>query len=66
MLITVPANLIKRSKTHFHFLPIGVDALVGVNGMIWIRKHTPDLQAAEVEADESLLYSNDNLVCIFY
>lgn len=36
-LITVPANLIKRQKQHFHSLEsIGVDLIIGCNGMVWI------------------------------
>lgn len=29
-------SLIKRSKTHFHNLPIGASIILGNNGFIWI------------------------------
>lgn len=36
MLVKVFPSLIKRSKTHFHNLPIGVSIILGNNGFIWI------------------------------
>ncbi|KAJ9461713.1 Exosome complex component rrp4 [Diplonema papillatum] len=35
-LIQVPAVLIKRLKTHFHAFECGIEALIGVNGLIWL------------------------------
>lgn len=29
-------SLIKRSKTHFHKLPIGANVILGNNGFVWI------------------------------
>ncbi|XP_023015296.1 exosome complex component Rrp4 [Leptinotarsa decemlineata] len=36
VLIKVFPSLIKRSKTHFHNLPIGASVILGNNGFIWI------------------------------
>lgn len=36
VLLKVFPSLIKRSKTHFHNLPIGVSIILGNNGFIWI------------------------------
>lgn len=36
MLAVVPPYLIRRLKHHFVSLPCGVDAIIGVNGHIWI------------------------------
>lgn len=29
-------SLIKRSKTHFHRLPVGANVILGNNGFVWI------------------------------
>ena len=60
--MVVPAALIKRSKSHFVSLPYGVDLILGLNGYIWVSKHTEPI--AEGEGSEEL-YSNKNLVCLF-
>ncbi|KAJ3115236.1 Exosome complex component RRP4 [Nowakowskiella sp. JEL0407] len=39
-LVVVPSALIKRSKSHFASLPCGVDVVLGLNGYIWVSKHT--------------------------
>lgn len=39
---------------------MGIDVIIGVNGVIWIRKHTQDFTPEQLEADPDLLYSNDN------
>ncbi|CAG9827132.1 unnamed protein product [Diabrotica balteata] len=36
VLLKVFPSLIKRSKTHFHTLPIGASIILGNNGFIWI------------------------------
>ncbi|KAJ8977659.1 hypothetical protein NQ317_002461 [Molorchus minor] len=36
VLVTVFPSLIKRSKTHFHNLPVGASIILGNNGLIWI------------------------------
>ncbi|KAK9456530.1 hypothetical protein V1511DRAFT_450183, partial [Dipodascopsis uninucleata] len=38
--IAIPSSLVVRSKAHVYEMPGGVDILFGVNGYIWIRKHT--------------------------
>ncbi|GJQ14065.1 hypothetical protein GpartN1_g5856.t1 [Galdieria partita] len=34
--ISVTAQLVKRSKKHFHHLPCGIDIILGNNGYVWI------------------------------
>jgi exosome complex component RRP4 len=56
--VDVPAELVKRSKSHFVTLPCGVDVVLGLNGYIWVSKHvyiSPDI-ANQPEG----LYSNQN------
>ncbi|XP_018332099.1 exosome complex component RRP4 [Agrilus planipennis] len=36
VLVKVFPSLIKRSKTHFHNLPVGISIILGNNGFIWI------------------------------
>lgn len=36
MFLSVPANLIKRCKQHFHSLPCNVDIILGNNGYVWL------------------------------
>ncbi|CAG9865299.1 unnamed protein product [Phyllotreta striolata] len=36
VLVKVFPSLIKRSKTHFHNLPVGASIILGNNGLIWI------------------------------
>ena len=57
-LIIVPCSLIKRSKSHFLSLPIGVDVILGLNGYIWISKHISMTQ--EMIDDPDTLYSDQN------
>jgi len=40
--LRVPANLIKRSKNHFHNLPCGVHTIIGNNGYIWLTEAPPE------------------------
>jgi len=42
--LRVPANLIKRSKNHFHMLPFGVHIIIGVNGYIWLTEAPPEIE----------------------
>ncbi|KAK9450277.1 uncharacterized protein V1518DRAFT_371427 [Limtongia smithiae] len=44
--VRVPSSLVVRSKTHTVELPDGVDLVLGVNGHIWLRKHSPDTLAS--------------------
>jgi len=52
--VTVPASLVKRSKSHYHSLACGVDAIIGVNGYIWLA---PSL--SEEEKDQKALKGKD-------
>ncbi|CAG8455948.1 9285_t:CDS:2 [Paraglomus brasilianum] len=54
--VSVPPSLVQRCKTHFHVLSCGVDVVLGLNGYIWVCKHTPPLQDVDLEA----IYSNEN------
>src|SRR5690242_18253218 len=54
LLLAVPTTLVKRSKTHYHSLPCGVDAIIGVNGYIWL---SPSL--SEEEKDQKALKGKD-------
>jgi len=55
-LVTVPASLIKRSKSHFTTLSCGVDLILGVNGYVWVSKH---VEPTSTE-DPTALYSDEN------
>ena len=63
MLVSVQSLLIQRSKSHFLEFPMGIDVVLGVNGMIWISAHVEELTMEEVEMTPGLLYTND---CIVY
>ncbi|RIA94821.1 exosome complex component RRP4-like protein [Glomus cerebriforme] len=52
--VIVPQALVQRCKTHFHTLPCGVDLTLGLNGYIWVSKHTTQT------AEELEIYSNEN------
>ncbi|KAJ1954706.1 Exosome complex component rrp4 [Dispira parvispora] len=56
-LVKIPPALVQRSRSHFHTLPCGVDVILGVNGYIWICKHTP---LEVVEANPENIYSSQN------
>jgi exosome complex component RRP4 len=58
-LVVVPPALVQRCKTHFHTLPCGVDLTLGLNGYIWVSKHTTRT-AEEVVPDT--IYSSENEV----
>jgi exosome complex component RRP4 len=62
-LVIVPANLIKRSKSHFISLIYGVDLILGMNGFIWVSMHCEILP--EHEFDPETLYSTQNKVLSF-
>lgn len=65
--LSIPPSLIIRSaKSHAHTFPGGVDAILGVNGYLWISKHNQMMDASgvsitrlEEEASEAI-YSNVN------
>ncbi|KZT03590.1 exosome complex exonuclease rrp4 [Laetiporus sulphureus 93-53] len=60
-LVTVPPALIRRLKSHFLSLPCGVDIILGLNGYIWVSKHTKQSQQEGEEAfDAEAVYSNKN------
>lgn len=59
-LVVVPSAQIKRSKSHFLTLSCGVDVVLGVNGYIWVSKHTEI--APEMANQPEGLYSNENSV----
>jgi exosome complex component RRP4 len=41
ILVQVPSVLIRRCKSHFHSLPMGVDIIIALNGALWIGKTVP-------------------------
>eukprot|EP00755_Sulcionema_specki_P028303 Sspe_Gene.89596::Locus_61341_Transcript_1_1_Confidence_1.000_Length_1075::g.89596::m.89596/K03679/RRP4, EXOSC2; exosome complex component RRP4 len=53
VLVTVPACLIKRLKTHFHDFDFGISALIGVNGRIWLHKTKKAVKQKERGDDDS-------------
>jgi len=54
LFLTVPHALVKRSKNHFHTLPMGVDIILGTNGYIWITESKPPTQmTSDVNMDEA-------------
>jgi exosome complex component RRP4 len=36
LLVRVPCSLVRRLKQHFVALPCGVDAIIGMNGCVWL------------------------------
>ncbi|KAJ3338244.1 exosome non-catalytic core subunit rrp4 [Gonapodya sp. JEL0774] len=56
-LVTVPASLIRRSKSHFHALSSGVHLIVGLNGNIWVSKAAP---RSTEEQDSEMIYWGKN------
>jgi len=60
-LISVSPMLIRRLKSHFVVLPCGVDLILGMNGYIWISKHTKEpAQDSEEGLNAQAVYSNKN------
>ncbi|CAJ0840603.1 16655_t:CDS:2, partial [Entrophospora sp. SA101] len=53
----IPQALVQRCKTHFHTLPCGVDVTLGMNGYIWVSKHSDKTME---ESDSELIYTNEN------
>ncbi|PNH10883.1 Exosome complex component RRP4 [Tetrabaena socialis] len=50
-LVEVPPNLIKRQKQHFHTLEaLGVELIIGCNGLVWVAPLRPDRAAAAAAA----------------
>lgn len=39
-----------------------MDVILGLNGMIWVSKHTKELTMEEAEANPDALYTNANEV----
>ncbi|MBW0540159.1 hypothetical protein O181_079874 [Austropuccinia psidii MF-1] len=65
MLVKVPSQLILRLKSHFHYLPIGLNLIIGVNGWIWIaqagKESTRDESEQEgFEGTAQDMYSDTN------
>lgn len=64
-LVTVSPILVRRLKSQFYSLPCGVDLILGLNGYIWVSKHTREQeQEGEVGFDAEAVYSNKNDVRI--
>jgi len=60
-LVIIPSTLVRRLKSHFFALPCGVDIILGMNGYIWVQKHTADHQQMGEEGfDSEAVYSNVN------
>ncbi|GLC45058.1 hypothetical protein PLESTB_001464100 [Pleodorina starrii] len=50
-LVEVPPNLIKRQKQHFHTLEaLGIELIIGCNGLVWVAPLRPDRAAAAAAA----------------
>ncbi|KAG2484794.1 hypothetical protein HYH03_016447 [Edaphochlamys debaryana] len=49
-LVEVPPNLIKRQKQHFHTIEaLGVELIIGCNGLVWVAPLRPDRAAASAD-----------------
>ncbi|KAF8328407.1 uncharacterized protein EI90DRAFT_2997938 [Cantharellus anzutake] len=60
-LVTIPSTLVRRLKSHFFSLTCGVDIILGMNGYIWVQKHTAANQKEGEEGfDSEAVYSNVN------
>ncbi|EJD07661.1 uncharacterized protein FOMMEDRAFT_137897 [Fomitiporia mediterranea MF3/22] len=60
-LVVVPPILIRRLKSHFISLPCGVDLILGLNGYVWVNKHTSEHEREGEEGfDAEAVYSNRN------
>ena len=51
ILVTVPAALVRRCKSHFHNTELGVSFVFGVNGVAWIYPSALDVVAAQTGSD---------------
>jgi exosome complex component RRP4 len=51
LLVRVPCCLVRRLKQHFVALPCGVDAIIGMNGCVWLAAATPAGGDGEAAAD---------------
>ena len=51
ILVTVPATLVRRCKSHFHNTELGVSFVFGVNGVAWIYPSALDVVAAHTPSD---------------
>ncbi|GAX77838.1 hypothetical protein CEUSTIGMA_g5280.t1 [Chlamydomonas eustigma] len=50
-LLTIPASLVKRQKQHFVSMQtLGVDIILGCNGLIWVSPTSPAGEASNVPA----------------
>jgi exosome complex component RRP4 len=54
----VSPALIKRTKTHFHTLPCGVDVILGLNGYCWITDRIETLEEHDVGGEDELFSSS--------
>ncbi|KAJ7600650.1 exosome complex exonuclease rrp4 [Mycena floridula] len=60
-LVIVSPILVRRLKSHFVTLPCGVDLILGLNGFIWVSKHTETRnREGEDGFDAEAVYSNQN------
>ncbi|CAG8455612.1 11475_t:CDS:10 [Ambispora leptoticha] len=60
--INVPPSLVQRCKTHFHTLPCGIDVILGLNGYIWVCKHSAhnpnDSGGSRINTHSSMIINN--------
>jgi exosome complex component RRP4 len=61
VLVQVPPVLIRRCKSHFHSLPMGIDLIIGVNGFIWICKSIPVENFLTNESNQIYTESKDEV-----
>ena len=59
VLVQVPSVLIRRCKSHFHSLPMGIDIIIALNGAIWICKTIP--RDMSLHGLDNEMLSSDNL-----
>jgi len=60
-LVAVPPILVRRLKSHFYSLPCGVDLILGLNGYIWVSKHTSEVGKDDKGGlNTDAVYSNKN------
>ena len=50
-LVTVPAVLVRRLASHFHVFACGIEAVIGVNGFVWLRKAARGTKRKRDDAD---------------
>ncbi|KNC52901.1 exosome component 2 [Thecamonas trahens ATCC 50062] len=48
LLVAVNPSLMKRTASHFHSFPCGIDAIFGFNGYIWLTPSPPEAEGDDV------------------